>query len=148
MKRTSVSIGVLAACVLMAASGYAEPGQGKGNENGRGQGPRKDRPKTPAERFARLDADSSGGVTFEEFKTAHEARRAAREERRGDRPRQDDDWTPPPAEEIFSRMDADGDGTVTEAEFVADAEARRAERGRKDHGAPPPPPPPEESPED
>ena len=70
-----------------------------------------------AAQFAEDDADSSGGLSLDEFKAAHEKRAGGAEKPAG----------APSVEEIFSSLDADGSGEVTQAEIEA--------------AGPPPPPP-------
>jgi len=81
------TIAFLAAIVTVTGAGYAMADE---------RGPR------GAERFERLDADSSGSVTFAEFSA--------------------------PMLERFNEADADDNGVVTAEEIAAALEGRRAER--------------------
>ncbi|MCW2309645.1 EF-hand domain-containing protein [Rhodobium gokarnense] len=74
-----------------------------------------------AERFAKDDADGSGGLSLEEFSDAHENRPQGPAEVAGG----------PSVEEMFAQLDTDGDGEVTEAELEEGAPK----------GPPPGPPP-------
>lgn len=65
------------------------------------QGGKEGRPK-PEEMFGRLDANSDGAVTLEEFKAGPRAKK-----------------DPERAQEIFGKIDADGNGTVSLDEFKA-----------------------------
>ena len=81
------TIALMAVAVTLTGAGYALADE---------RGPR------GAERFERLDADSSGSVTFAEFSA--------------------------PMMERFNRADADDDGVVSAEEIAAAIEGRRAER--------------------
>lgn len=78
-------------------------------------------------RFARADSNRDGFVTQEEVRVRAEARRAQRQERRGER-----------REQRFERLDANNDGSISRAEFNerpalrgGDREERRATRGER-----------------
>lgn len=87
---------------LSAAQGADEK---PGRERGERRGP------DPERAFKRLDANSDGKVTLEEFKAGPAGKRDATK-----------------AEEIFKKIDADGSGDVTLEEFKAHV-PRRGERG-------------------
>lgn len=86
-----------------------------------GQGEGEGRPPRPAleEVFAKLDADSDGNITLEEFKAA---------------PRPQGNG--PQAEEIFVKIDADSDGNITFEEFKAHRPPH-GRPGKGGKGAPP-----------
>lgn len=114
------------ACCLLAGGlsagvAMAEPG-GQGQGKGKGK-------HAPEERFARIDANSDGALTLEEFSTAHARRMEKMKAREDDLP--EGARTPPPPAEIFRHMDADSDGAVTLAEFTAHARNREAGKGGK-----------------
>ncbi|SDT97857.1 EF-hand domain-containing protein [Stappia sp. ES.058] len=67
---------------------------------------------TVAEMYGAADADSSGGVTLEEFKAAYARELSDRKVR------------------AFQRLDTDGDGSVTKAEFESRGGGMRGRRGQ------------------
>ncbi len=109
MKTVQYSLGILAIATSFAfAQGPPQGGQG-------GPGGRQ-RPE-PSEIFAMLDADSSGGVSLEEFKNGPKAKEDATK-----------------AAEIFAEIDADSDGSITLEEFKAHRPPHDAKGGK---GGPP-----------
>lgn len=80
--------------------------------------------------FARLDGDSDGKVTQEEFSTAMEKRFGASDASSGR----------PDAASIFTQTDADEDGAITFAEFKTAMAEMRSAGGQPPGGAGGPPP--------
>ncbi len=74
--------------------------------------------------FKKLDADSNGAISLEEFKAGPRGQR-----------------NPERAEAVFKKIDADSDGKVTLEEFKAHRPERMRQRGGRD-------PKPPEAPED
>lgn len=89
--------------------------------------------------FARLDGDSDGKVTQDEFTAAMAKRFGSSEAAGGDRP---------DAATVFQKMDTDGDGGINVSEFKTAMETMRAggsqggPGGARGAGGPPPGPPP------
>lgn len=76
---------------------------------------------SPQERFASADADSSSGLSVEEYAN----------------------FAPDFVEDIessFTQIDSDGDGSLTEAELQSFAESEGLQGGPPPGGGPPPPP--------
>lgn len=103
-----------AALVALAAM----PALGQPGERG------PDRPQTRAAvearvqaRFAQADANRDGYITQDEIRARAEARRAQRQERRGER-----------REQMFERLDTNNDGSLSRAEFNARPALRGGER--------------------
>ncbi len=71
-------------------------------------------------RFAKADSNRDGFVTQEEVRARAEARRAQREERRGER-----------LEQRFETLDANHDGSISRAEFSERPAVRGGERGER-----------------
>jgi len=69
-------------------------------------------------RFAEMDADSSGGVSLEEFKDAAKAARAAKKQQR--------------LENAFNEADANDDGNLSLEEFMASKEKRQRPESEAD----------------
>lgn len=92
--------------------------------------------------FARLDGDSDGKVTQDEFSTAMEKRFGKSDEASAS--------GRPDAATIFQQTDSDGDGGITATEFETAFKAMRASKsnggdsaqGPRGAGGPPPGPPP------
>lgn len=106
---------VLAVATVLVAGG-AMAGEG-----GEGKPPHK--PMSPEERFAKMDTDSSGSVTLEEFKAAHQEWARKRAERRGpgagaevSAEKRSEKWGA-----RFVALDTNGDETLSQEEFVAGA---------------------------
>lgn len=114
---TCIAIAALST-VLLASTSQAQPSDDMPPPEGR---------PDPAKIFAKIDTDSSGTISLDEFKVAHEKRKERMKERFGDR-EPPEEFTPPTAEEIFAKMDANSDGSVTQAEFIAHEKERRAHR--------------------
>ena len=79
-----------------------------------------DKPKgpNPEAMFKKLDANSDGSVTLEEFKASPRAQK-----------------DPAKAEEIFKKMDADTSGGVSLEEFKAAGPPKGGKHGKKKDGA-------------
>ena len=71
-------------------------------------------------RFARADSNRDGFVTQDEIRARAEARRAQRQERRGER-----------REQLFERLDSNHDGSISRAEFNDRPALRGGERGKR-----------------
>ncbi len=96
MKTIQYTLSIMAiATSLSFAQG---PPERAGRPDGQGKPPRPE----PGKIFAKLDADSDGNVTLEEFKKSPRAQE-----------------NPTKAEEIFAKIDADSDGNITLEEFKA-----------------------------
>ena len=110
MKTTLYSVSVM---LIATSLSFAQaPPKGPKGPGGPGKNPR----PAPEQIFAKLDADSDGNVTLEEFKKGP---RAQKNEAK--------------AEEIFAVIDADSDGNVTIEEF----KAHRPPHPRRGKGGPP-----------
>ena len=100
------------------------PPHADGDKKGRGPG---DKPRmNPEEVFKKLDANSDGGISLDEFKAGPRAQK-----------------DPTKAEEHFKKLDANSDGKVTPDEFKAGRHGgpdgpRRDRKGPKPDGAKPP----------
>ena len=89
----------LLAVPFLAVSVHAEDKPGKPGDAGA-------KPKMdPAEAFKKMDKDSDGKVTLDEFKASPRAKK-----------------DPSKAEEMFKKKDKDGDGKMTMEEFTAKPE--------------------------
>ena len=95
-KKMKTILSTLSILAIATSLSFAQ-GPQKGPK-GEGRPPR----PQPEKVFAKLDADSDGNVTLEEFKTSP---RAQENEAK--------------AEEIFAKIDADSDGNITIEEFKA-----------------------------
>ncbi len=117
MKTIITTLGIIATATSLS---FGQPAQGPGGPEGQ-RGPKGQRP-APEEVFAKLDADSSGSISLDEFKAGP---RAAE--------------NPEKAAEIFAKIDADSDGSVTLEEFKAHRPERpRGQgKGRPEGGRPP-----------
>jgi len=102
-------IAILSAFALAVPFASAEQGE-KGKPEGK-------RPN-PKEHFEKMDADDSGTVSLEEFKSTPRAKE-----------------NPEKAEEIFKKMDADTSGDITFAEMI-EAHKKRKEGGEGDRPNP------------
>ncbi|MEX1047939.1 MAG: EF-hand domain-containing protein [Akkermansiaceae bacterium] len=91
------------ATLAFAASITLAQNAPKGPKEGKGIGPEK--------AFAKLDADSNGSLSVEEFKASPMAKKK-----------------PERAEQVFAKMDKDSSGTLTLEEF----KDRPAKGGKKD----------------
>ena len=90
-----------------------------------GAGEKHQRP-SPEEAFKKMDANSDGFLTLEEFKTGHLGQK-----------------DPAKAEEVFKKMDKDGDGKVSLEEFKTGRPPHAPGAGHgpgKGHGGGTPPP--------
>lgn len=97
-KNTNMKTALYSVSVMLIATSLSFAQNKPKGPGGPGKHPR----PAPAEIFAKLDADSDGNVTLEEFKKSP---RAQENEAK--------------AEEIFTKIDADADGNVTIEEFKA-----------------------------
>jgi hypothetical protein len=95
MKALKTAIAVALTMTLFAGYSFAQPGNGPGRGTGRGV--------KCLERFAALDTDKSGDVTFAEFMAV-------------DHPRGEDQ-----AKATFEAKDTDKDGKLTQSEFCPGA---------------------------
>lgn len=122
MKYCMHALGVLA--VATSLSFAQEPPKKPGGPGGQRA--------TPEERFKKLDTNSDGALSLEEWKASPMAQRDATK-----------------AEAAYKKVDADGDGKVTLEEFKAHRPARpgggrKGGGGGKGGGGAPPPPKPAE----
>ncbi len=97
--------------LALVAGLFATPAFAKGNKGAKAD-------KTPEGQFAKLDANSDGKVTLDEYKASPEAVKLAAKK-------------PEAVEKAFKKIDADGDGNVTLAEFKSDLEAKAAKKAAK-----------------
>ena len=139
--KKKIVFGALAAAsaALFAAGAYAGDGKGRGGHwdkmdtNGDGEITADEASDRFAEHLAAADTDGSGGVSKDEMKAFHQARRAERREKRN--PDKNDDGVVDKteflnaAQERFDRLDKDGDGVLSEDE----RRRKRGHRGRH-HG--------------
>jgi hypothetical protein len=93
-------IQLLGVTALATSLGFAQEGppEGPGGPGGP-KGPGAGRPN-PAQIFKKLDTDSNGSLSFEEFKVGPLGQK-----------------NPERAEKVFAKLDADSDGAVTLEEF-------------------------------
>ena len=103
MKAFITTLGALALAGSLAIAEDKPPGPPPGGPGGGGPGGPggRERPN-PGEAFKKLDANSDGSVSLEEFKAGPRAQK-----------------DPARAEEIFKKMDKDSDGKLTLEEFKA-----------------------------
>lgn len=108
------SLFLLGVAALAATPVLAQSGDGRG---------RIAQPQTRATvqaqvqaRFARADSNRDGFVTREEVRAGGEARRAQRQERRGER---------------FERLDSNNDGSISRAEFDAPRAVQGGDRSER-----------------
>ena len=119
MKKLIKLTGLCMALVLgLALTAQAEKGEGEGKRPGGPGGKGGARPD-PAQIFAKLDADSSGGISLDEFKNGPMAKRAK---------------DPSMVEKRFQALDADGNGQVSQAEFAEGMKKMRGTRAGGDGG--------------
>lgn len=93
MKSTLITLGALAFATSIT---FAEPPAEAPEANGKGKKP------TPEEVFAKLDANSDGNVSLEEFKQSPKAKKNEAK-----------------AGEMFLKIDGNSDGNITLEEFKA-----------------------------
>jgi hypothetical protein len=132
MLKTKITAIMLATVALTGAAHadiapLTKPSAEVGENDGRGDRVRRGPDRDPAEFFAMLDADSSGGVTLEEYISAREAMERPEGARR----------PAPDAEKLerrFLKIDADENGEVTFEELtnaIAEFKDKYGERGPK-----------------
>jgi hypothetical protein len=111
-------IHTLGAMTIAASLCFGQEGQPP-REHGKGKRP------NPEEIFKRLDANSDGAVSLDEFKAGPRAKEH-----------------PEKAEEIFKKMDKDGNGSLSLEEFKSFRPPHPPRRPGKGDGGDPPQPPP------
>lgn len=97
-------------------------------------------PADPSARFAVVDRDGDGVLSFEEFAEVRQQRLERIRQRLGDRLTPEMEARRPSAEEAFARLDADADGFLTREELARGRPQRPRRFGdRRGPGAPFPP---------
>lgn len=125
MKSITYTLGVLAAAATLGFGQDQPPKgpRGPGGPDGPGKGKR-----PPLEAvFKKLDSDSSGSISLDEFKAGPRAQK-----------------DPAKAEEIFKKIDADSDGSVTLEEFKSHRPPHGPGKGKRKGGGGDPAPAPAE----
>ena len=117
MKSIITTFGVLA---LAASLSIAEDKPAGGRPGGPGGPGGEGKRPNPEEIFKKLDANSDGAISLDEFKA-------------GPRAQQD----PAKAEEIFKKIDADSNGSVSLEEFKAHRPPHGPGEGKPGEGKPP-----------
>lgn len=116
-------IHTLGAMAIAASICFGQDGQPPKGPGGPGKGKR----PNPEEIFKKLDANSDGAVSLDEFKAGPRAKEH-----------------PEKAEEIFKKIDTDGNGSLSLEEFKAHRPPHPPGKGRgRGEGGDPPPPPAE-----
>ncbi len=126
MKKTLITALIAAGAGLVAAGAYADDGKGRDGHwermdaNGDGEITADEASERFAEQLKEADTDGSGGISKEEMKAFHKARRDARRAEKN--PDKNGDGVVDRTEFInasqarFDRMDKDGDGVLSEDE--------------------------------
>jgi hypothetical protein len=119
LSRVTVVLAVIAALVAGATARAEEAKEGKSCDGCKGKGGH----RTPEEVFQKMDANSDGAVSKDEFVAFHEAR--AKTAGR-DAPSKDT------LEKRVAALDTDADGKLTKEEFAASAKKMSGHHGK--HG--------------
>jgi Ca2+-binding EF-hand superfamily protein len=137
MKRLMIGTLAVAGAALMAASALAGEGKGSGrgwdrmDKNGDGEITAEELSDKHADFIVGADADGSGGVSKEEMKAFHEAKRAERNpDKNGDGVVDRTEYVTA-AQERFEKMDKDGNGVLSEDEMRR-KHGRRYGRGEQE----------------
>ncbi len=135
MKKLMIGTLAVAGAALVAASAYAAEGKGgrwdKLDKNGDGELTAEEMSSKHADFIVQADTDGSGGVSKEEMKAFHEAKRSERNPDKNADGVVDKTEFINAAQERFDKMDKDGNGVLSEDEMRR-KHGRRHRRGDRE----------------